>query len=95
MESQEGQEQANVAATDLEAGTSWTDMLDAVQEHWLGSFLLNLLGYAIIILPAALLIRRWKKSPAVQSGELEIERLLMSLIIVRESLNPPPGGESL
>jgi len=41
----------------------------AVQEHWLGSFLLNLLGYAIIILPAAFLIRRWKKDPDVQAGE--------------------------
>ena len=46
-----------------------SSVLDTFQEHWLGSFLLNLLGYALIILPAALLIRRWKKDPAVQSGE--------------------------
>ena len=40
-----------------------------VQEHWLGSFVLNLIGYAIIIVPVGLLIRRWKKDPLVQKGE--------------------------
>lgn len=45
------------------------EVLDGFQQHWLGSFVLNLLGYGLIILPAALLIRRWKKDPAVQSGE--------------------------
>jgi hypothetical protein len=44
-------------------------MLEAVQEHWLGSFLLNVLGYALILVPAALLIRHWKKSPLVQRGQ--------------------------
>ena len=43
-------------------------MIEAIQEHWLGSFLLNVLGYALILVPAALLIRRWKKSPLVQRG---------------------------
>lgn len=46
-----------------------SSVLGTVQEHWLGSFLLNLLGYGLIILPAAFFIRRWKKDPAVQSGE--------------------------
>lgn len=40
-----------------------------VQEHWLGSFLLNLLGYALIIIPAAYLIRRWKNDPDVKAGK--------------------------
>ncbi len=43
-------------------------MLAAVQEHWLGSFVLNLIGYALIIVPAALLIRRWKTSTAIKNG---------------------------
>lgn len=46
----------------------WRVMLEGVQEHWLGSFLLNLIGYGLIILPAALLIRRWKRSQLVQKG---------------------------
>lgn len=48
----------------------WRVMLEGVQEHWLGSFLLNLIGYGLIILPAALLIRRWKRSQLVQKGML-------------------------
>ena len=52
---------------------SWArTMLDTVQEHWLGSFVLNLLGYGLIIFPSALLIRRWKKSELVQKGELVV-----------------------
>lgn len=43
-------------------------LLEASQEHWLGSFLLNLLGYALIIVPAGLLIRRWKKDPQIKRG---------------------------
>lgn len=50
----------------LEQG--WRVMFEGVQEHWLGSFLLNLIGYGLIILPAALLIRRWKRSQLVQKG---------------------------
>lgn len=42
--------------------------LQMVQDHWLGSFLLNILGYALIVVPAALLIRRWKGDPAVRAG---------------------------
>ena len=45
-------------------------LLEASQEHWLGSFLLNLLGYALIIVPAGLLIRRWKKDPQIKRGKL-------------------------
>ena len=44
-------------------------LLEASQEHWLGSFLLNLLGYALIIVPAGLLIRRWKKDPRIKRGK--------------------------
>lgn len=44
-------------------------MLEAVQEHWLGSFLFNILGYLLILLPAALLIRYWKNSPLVKKGK--------------------------
>ena len=43
-------------------------LLQVVQEHWLGSFFLNILGYALIIVPAALLIRRWKKDPQIRAG---------------------------
>lgn len=42
--------------------------LAILQDHWLGSFVLNLLGYGLIILPAALLIRRWKNDPMVKAG---------------------------
>ena len=45
-------------------------LLEESQEHWLGSFLLNLLGYALIIVPAGLLIRRWKKDPQIKRGKL-------------------------
>ena len=41
---------------------------EAVQEHWLGNFVLNLVGYGLIILPSALLIRRWKNSTLVKAG---------------------------
>ena len=54
--------------TELESKTNWWAILEAIQEHWLGSFLLNSLGYALIILPAALLIRRLKDSPSIRSG---------------------------
>lgn len=39
-----------------------------LQGHWLGNFCLNLLGYGLIIVPAALLIRRLRKNPAVEKG---------------------------
>ena len=48
-------------------GSFW-GYLSLVQEHWLGSFVLNLIGYALIIVPAGLLIRRWKNDPLVQKG---------------------------
>lgn len=50
------------------AEVQWAKMLEAMQEHWLGSFLFNVLGYLLILLPAALLIRYWKNSPLVQRG---------------------------
>lgn len=53
--------------------TDVVPFLTLLQEHWLGSFLLNLLGYALIILPAAYFIRKWKKDPAVQAGKLLLE----------------------
>lgn len=56
----------------VEEGTNYSTYLmllfQMVQDHWLGSFCLNLLGYALIVLPAALLIRRWKKDPQVKAG---------------------------
>jgi len=44
------------------------NVLTAVQSNWLGNFGLNLLGYAIIIVPAALIIQRLKKDPLVERG---------------------------
>jgi len=44
------------------------NVLIAVQSNWLGNFALNLLGYALIIGPAALLIHRLKKNPLVERG---------------------------
>ena len=44
------------------------NVLSAVQAHWLGNFCLNLLGYAVLIVPAALLIRRLRKNPLVEKG---------------------------
>ena len=44
------------------------NVLIAVQSNWLGNFGLNLLGYALIIGPAALLIQRLKKNPLVERG---------------------------
>ena len=50
------------------SGWSSTFSAAAIQEHWLGNFVLNLVGYGLIILPAALLIRRWKSSTSVKAG---------------------------
>ena len=50
-------------------------MVTALQENWLGSFLLNVIGYGLIILPAALAIRKWKESPLVKQGAL-LKRVL-------------------
>ena len=65
--------------------TSWmnAEMLQAVQNHWLGSFLLNILGYLLILVPAALLIRRWKKSPLVQRGKEETENAAKTCTLAR------------
>ena len=62
--------EAQDAVQELESkgSTDWWAVLEAVQEHWLGSFLLNVLGYALIILPAALLIRKLKDSPSIKHG---------------------------
>ena len=49
---------------------SLSAMFAAIQENWLGSFILNLVGYAIIILPAALAIRKLKQSPLVKKGKV-------------------------
>ena len=62
-------------------------LLEASQEHWLGSFLLNLLGYALIIVPAGLLIRRWKKDPQIKRGKLMI--LWFGMITTRSYLVEP------
>lgn len=59
-------------------------LLEAIQEHWLGSFLLNLLGYALIIVPAALLIKRWQKDPRIKRGK-GINFALIKIINGRDS----------
>ena len=41
-----------------------------IQDYWLGSFILNLLGYALIIVPASFLIRKWKQDPEVKRGQV-------------------------
>lgn len=46
----------------------YTAVLQMIQDHWLGSFLLNVLCYAIIVVPAAFLIRRWKRDPQIKAG---------------------------
>ena len=68
---------ANGDLQELEGGLDFSAMLQTVQEHWLGSFVLNLLGYALIVLPAALLIRRWKQSAEIRSGENSRAKLQM------------------
>lgn len=69
---------------DIEEASSYSTYLillfQMVQDHWLGSFCLNLLGYALIILPAALLIRRWKKDPQVKAGHGPLNSLLKLLV---------------
>ena len=65
-----GYQQDGVALVPKEVGV-WDSLMAMqldIQENWLGSFLLNLLSYALIILPAAYFIRRWKNDPAVKSG---------------------------
>ena len=42
--------------------------INTLQGHWLGNFCLNLLGYGLIIVPAALLIRRLRQNPLVERG---------------------------
>jgi hypothetical protein len=58
-------------------------LLEASQEHWLGSFLLNLLGYALIIVPAGLLIRRWKRDPQIKRGKLQILSMVLYFTTTR------------
>lgn len=63
----------NVAEDGQDEGiTVWGSvviLLQVIQDHWLGSFFLNVLGYAIIIVPAAFLIRRWKADPRILRGQ--------------------------
>ena len=60
-------------------------MLETVQTHWLGSFALNVLGYVLILAPAALLIRHWKKSPLVRRGEARREGTLQAAMFTLPS----------
>ena len=64
-------------AVDVVPESGYLAIFQAFQEHWLGSFLLNVLGYALIILPAALLIRRWKNDPLVKRGELNLKSVCL------------------
>ena len=65
-----------VAVEPVGVQAQFWSLLEASQEHWLGSFLLNLLGYALIIVPAGLLIRRWKKDPTIKRGKNMIARFV-------------------
>ena len=66
--------------------SAWVaSILWTVQEHWLGSFVLNLLGYALIILPTAYFIRKWKKDPAVQAGRFNTATLKLITTLFRIS----------
>ena len=47
---------------------AFNNVFSALQGHWLGNFCLNLLGYALIIVPAALTIRQLKKNALVEKG---------------------------
>lgn len=42
--------------------------LQAFQEFWLGNFILNILGYAVLILPGYLLVRWLQRLPQVERG---------------------------
>lgn len=64
---------------DVDPGASFMAVFQAVQDHWLGSFLLNVLGYALIIVPAALLIRRWQNNPQIKKGESLMSQQLLIL----------------
>ncbi len=43
--------------------------LEMIQEHWLGSFVLNIIGYSVFIVPAAYCVKRWKADVEVQRGK--------------------------
>lgn len=43
-------------------------LLERLQEHWLSNFLLNVAGYGVIVIPAALLIRWLKELPVLKTG---------------------------
>ena len=45
-----------------------SDKFQAFQEFWLGNFILNLLGYAALILPGYLLVRWLQRLPQVERG---------------------------
>ena len=42
--------------------------LQAIQEFWLVNFILNLLGYAVLILPGYFLVRWLQRLPQVERG---------------------------
>ena len=42
--------------------------LGQLQDHWLFNFLLNLAGYGVIVVPAALLIRWLRSWPPLHTG---------------------------
>ena len=60
--------EVDVSPIDIGLWGQLLNVLGQIQEHWFGSFLLNLIGYALIIAPAAFLINRWKNDPKVQRG---------------------------
>ena len=46
----------------------FSDSFQAFQEFWLGNFILNILGYAVLILPGYLLVRWLQRLPQVERG---------------------------
>lgn len=51
-------------------------LLNAVQNNWFGSFLLNVVGYAIIVVPTGLLIKYLKESQEVRKGRSKTQNCI-------------------
>lgn len=54
--------------TSLVVAGGLSDNFQAFQEFWLGNFILNILGYAVLILPGYLLVRWLQRLPQVERG---------------------------
>lgn len=54
--------------TSLVVARGLSDSFQAFQEFWLGNFILNVLGYAVLIIPGYLLVRWLQRLPQVERG---------------------------